>query len=95
MEKAVLGLFQDQLRNEEICRRVTSIAQRVAKLKWAGHIARRVDRRLGPKVLEWRPRTGKLGASRSPTRWTSDKKAMSNSDVDCDTKIYRKYVNNK
>ncbi|CAH2242106.1 jg2145 [Pararge aegeria aegeria] len=40
---------------------VTDIAQRVAKLKWqwAGYIAWRIDGRLCPKVLKWRPRTGK------------------------------------
>ncbi|CAH2237254.1 jg11223 [Pararge aegeria aegeria] len=38
--------------------RVTDIAQRVAKLKW-WHIAQRTTGRWGPKVLEWRPHTGK------------------------------------
>ncbi|CAH2217048.1 jg26090 [Pararge aegeria aegeria] len=71
MERAMLGVsLRDQIRNEEIRRRtrVTDIAQRVAKLKWqwAGHIARRTDGRSGPKVLEWRPRTGK------PVRWKVD-----------------------
>ncbi|CAH2238163.1 jg22091 [Pararge aegeria aegeria] len=58
MERAMLGVsLSDQIRNEEIRRRtrVTDIAQQVAKLKWAGHIARRTDGRWGLKVLEWRP----------------------------------------
>ncbi|CAH2244453.1 jg6769 [Pararge aegeria aegeria] len=65
-----------QIRNEDIRRRtrVNDIAQRVAKLKWqwAGHMARRTDGRRGLKVLEWRPRTGKLSVGRPPTRWTDD-----------------------
>ncbi|CAH2242561.1 jg8133 [Pararge aegeria aegeria] len=73
----------DQIRNEEIRRRtrVTDIAQRVAKLKWkwAGHIARRTNERWGSKVLEWRPRTGKRGVGRSPTRWTNDIKRVAGS----------------
>ncbi|CAH2216988.1 jg24437 [Pararge aegeria aegeria] len=59
MERAMLGVsLRDQIRNQEI-RRVTDIAQRVAKLKWkwAGQIARRTDGCWGSKVLEWRPRT--------------------------------------
>ncbi|CAH2245334.1 jg4444 [Pararge aegeria aegeria] len=66
MEIAMLRVcLRDQIRNEEIRRRirVTDIAQRVAKLKWlwAGHIFRRKDGRWGPKVLE-----------RQLTPWTSD-----------------------
>ncbi|CAH2240428.1 jg13331, partial [Pararge aegeria aegeria] len=62
MERAMLGVsLRDQIRNEEIRRRIriTDISQRVAKLKWkwAGHIARSTDGRWGSKVLEWRPRT--------------------------------------
>ncbi|CAH2236268.1 jg7032 [Pararge aegeria aegeria] len=77
MERAMLGVsLRDQIRNEEIRRRirVTDIAQRVAKLKWqwAGLIARRTDVRLGLKVLEWRPRTGKRSVGRPQTRWTVD-----------------------
>ncbi|CAH2268393.1 jg15847 [Pararge aegeria aegeria] len=73
----MLGVsLREQIRNEEIRRRtrVTDIAQRVAKLKWqwAGHIARRTDRRWGLKVLEWRPRTSKRSVGRPPTRWTDD-----------------------
>ncbi|CAH2269361.1 jg14066 [Pararge aegeria aegeria] len=68
-------MVHDQIRNEEIRRRtkVTDIAQRVAKLKWqwAGHIARRTDRRWGSKVLEWQPCTG-----RPPTMWTDDIKRV-------------------
>ncbi|CAH2232469.1 jg19402 [Pararge aegeria aegeria] len=64
MERAMLGAsLRNKIRNVEIRRRtrVTDIAQRVAKLKWqwAGHIFRRRDGRLGPKVLEWQPRNGK------------------------------------
>ncbi|CAH2267349.1 jg27532 [Pararge aegeria aegeria] len=60
MERATLRVsLSDQIRNEEIRRRtrVTDIVQRVGKLKWrwAGHIARRTNRRWGLKVLEWRP----------------------------------------
>ncbi|CAH2239535.1 jg21539 [Pararge aegeria aegeria] len=81
MEKAMLGVsHSDQIRNEEIRRRtrVTDIAQLVAKLKWqwAGHIARRNDGRWGLKMLEWRPRTGKLSVGRSPTSWTDDIKQV-------------------
>ncbi|CAH2241016.1 jg4086 [Pararge aegeria aegeria] len=65
--------LRDQIKNEEIRRRTgdTDIAQQVAKLKWkwAGHIARRTDRRRGSKVLEWRPRTGKRSVRRPPARW--------------------------
>ncbi|CAH2234458.1 jg17760 [Pararge aegeria aegeria] len=55
MERAMLGVpLCDQIRNEEIRRRttVTDIAQRVAKLKWhwAGHIARRTERRWASKM---------------------------------------------
>ncbi|CAH2220725.1 jg20560 [Pararge aegeria aegeria] len=76
MEKAMLGVsLRDQIRNEEIRRRtrVIDIARLVAKLKWqwAVHIVRRKDRRWGPKVLEWQPRTG-----RPPTRWTDDIKRV-------------------
>ncbi|CAH2241367.1 jg15566 [Pararge aegeria aegeria] len=64
----------DQIRNEEIRRRATDIAQRVAKLKWqwAGHIVRSTDGRWGLKVLKWRPRTGKRSVGRPRTRWTDD-----------------------
>ncbi|CAH2226972.1 jg25489 [Pararge aegeria aegeria] len=55
---------------EEIRRRtrVTDTAQRIAKLKlkWAVHIARRTAGRWGSKVLEWRPRTGKLSVGLCP-----------------------------
>ncbi|CAH2261953.1 jg7002 [Pararge aegeria aegeria] len=70
--------LRGQIRNVEIRRRTTGIAQRVAKLKWqwAGHIVRRRDGRWGLKVLEWQPRTGKRsvgGRLVSPTtRWTDD-----------------------
>ncbi|CAH2238966.1 jg19290 [Pararge aegeria aegeria] len=77
MERSMLGVsLRDQIRNEEIRRRtrVTEIAQRVAKLKWqcAGHIARRTDGRWGPKVLEWKHRTGKRSVGPPPTRSTDD-----------------------
>ncbi|CAH2235140.1 jg16131 [Pararge aegeria aegeria] len=77
MERALLKVsLRDQVRNEEIRRRtrVTDIAQRVAKMKWtwAGHIARRIDRRWGSKALEWRTRTGKRSVGRPTTRWTDD-----------------------
>ncbi|XP_069362032.1 uncharacterized protein [Maniola hyperantus] len=42
------------------------------KWQWAGHIVRKTDRRCGPKVLEWRPRTGRCSVGRPPTRWTDD-----------------------
>ncbi|CAH2268559.1 jg2246 [Pararge aegeria aegeria] len=50
MDRAMFGVsLRDQIRNEEIRRRtrVTDTAQRVVKLKWewAGHIARRTDKR--------------------------------------------------
>lgn len=52
-----------EIRNENIHKRtkVTVIGPSVAKLKWqwAKLIARRTDRRYEPKVLEWRPYTGK------------------------------------
>ncbi|CAH2232713.1 jg5337 [Pararge aegeria aegeria] len=72
MERAMLGVsLRDQIRNEEIRRRTrgTAIAERIAKLKWqwVGHIT---DGRWGPKVLEWRPRTGKRRVGRPSTRWT-------------------------
>ncbi|CAH2207927.1 jg26627, partial [Pararge aegeria aegeria] len=72
-ERAMLEVsLRDEIRYEEIRRRtrVTDIAQRVAKLKWkwAGHVARRTDRRWGSKVLEWRPRAGKRSVGRPPTR---------------------------
>lgn len=43
------------IRDEEILRqtKVTEIAERVGKLKWAGHVPRRTDGRWGRKVLEW------------------------------------------
>ncbi|CAH2269230.1 jg1750 [Pararge aegeria aegeria] len=75
MDRAMLGVsLRDQIRNEEIRRRtrVTDIAQRVAKLNWAWHIARRTDGRWGLKVLEWRSRTDKRSVGRTPTRWTDD-----------------------
>ncbi|CAH2241682.1 jg26982 [Pararge aegeria aegeria] len=61
--------------------RVTDIAQRVAKLtwQWAGHIVRRKDGRWGPKVLEWKPRTGIRSVGRPPTRWTDDIKRVAGS----------------
>ncbi|CAH2240102.1 jg6356 [Pararge aegeria aegeria] len=54
------------------------LAARNAKLKWqwARHIVRRKDRRWGPKVLEWQPRTGKRSVGRPPTRWTDDIKRV-------------------
>ncbi|CAH2238504.1 jg5685 [Pararge aegeria aegeria] len=75
MERAMLlESLRDQIRNEEIRRkaRVTDIAQRVAKLKWqcAGHISWSTDRRWGPKVLEWRPRTCKRSDGKPTTRWS-------------------------
>ncbi|KPJ07342.1 Putative uncharacterized transposon-derived protein F52C9.6, partial [Papilio machaon] len=50
------------------------IVLRIVNLKWrwAGHIARRTEGRWGCKVLEWRPRTGRLSVGRSPARWTDD-----------------------
>ncbi|CAH2209130.1 jg26932, partial [Pararge aegeria aegeria] len=52
--------------------RVTDIAQRVAKLKWKWA-------RVGSKVLEWRPRTGKRSVGRRPTRWMDDIKRFAGS----------------
>ena len=77
MERAMLGVsLRDRIRNEELRRRtnVIDIAQRISKLKWqwAGHIARRTDKRWGRKVLEWRPRTSKRSVGRPPTRWKDD-----------------------
>ncbi|CAH2263211.1 jg24020 [Pararge aegeria aegeria] len=76
----MLGVsLRDQIRNEEIRRRtsVTDINQRFRKLKWqwVGHIARTTDRLWDPKVLEWRPRTGKRSVGQS-TRWTEDIKRV-------------------
>ena len=84
MERAMLGVsLRDRIRNEEIRRRtkITDIAQRVAELKWqwAGHVVRTADGRWGPKVLEWRPRTGKRSVGRPPTRWTDDIKRVAGS----------------
>ncbi|CAH2240827.1 jg13456 [Pararge aegeria aegeria] len=60
MERAMLGVLRDRIRNDEIRRRtkVTDIAQRISKLKWqwAGHVCRRTDGHWGRRVLEWRPR---------------------------------------
>ncbi|CAH2267546.1 jg11835 [Pararge aegeria aegeria] len=55
--------------------------QRVAKLKWqwATHIARTTVVRWGPKVLEWRPRTGKRSVSRPAMKWTDDIKRVAGS----------------
>ncbi|CAH2262737.1 jg14961 [Pararge aegeria aegeria] len=83
MERAMLRVaLLHQIRNEEIRRRrATDISQLVAKLKWqwVGHIARRPDRRWGLKVLEWRPRTGKLSVCRPSTRSTDDIRRVSGS----------------
>ncbi|CAH2217757.1 jg4381 [Pararge aegeria aegeria] len=74
------SISTSQIRNVEIRRRtrVTDIAQKVAKLKWqwAGHIVRRKDGLWGPKVLEWKPCTGKRCVGRPPTRWTDDIKRV-------------------
>ncbi|CAH2241826.1 jg16218 [Pararge aegeria aegeria] len=61
-------------KNKEIPRRtrVTDIAQQVAKLKWAGHIARRTNGCWALKVLKWRPRTGKGSVGKPPMRWSDD-----------------------
>ncbi|CAH2251085.1 jg11805 [Pararge aegeria aegeria] len=85
MERAMLVFYlRDQISNEEIRRRVTFTdkAQRVAKLKlqWAEHIARRTDRRWGPKVLEWRTRIGKRSVG-TPTSWTDDIRLVAGSTV--------------
>jgi hypothetical protein len=50
------------------CHESTNCRPQVA----AGHIARRSDGRWGGKVLEWRPRSGRLSVGRPPIRWTDD-----------------------
>ncbi|CAH2217443.1 jg10547, partial [Pararge aegeria aegeria] len=71
MESAMLGVsLRDQIRNEEIRKgtKVGDTAQRVAKLKWKRvGIARKIDGRWGPKVLESHPRTGKRSVGQLPT----------------------------
>ncbi|CAH2229245.1 jg6752 [Pararge aegeria aegeria] len=54
-------------------------AQRVAKLKWAGHIAPRTDRPWGSKIPEWRPRSGKRSVGRPLMRWIEDIKRVAGS----------------
>ncbi|CAH2237937.1 jg4631 [Pararge aegeria aegeria] len=49
------------------------------KWQWVGHIARRTDGRWGPKVLEWRPRTGKRKVGRPSTSWIDDIKRVAGS----------------
>ncbi|CAH2245472.1 jg8718 [Pararge aegeria aegeria] len=51
--------------------RVIEIAQKVVNLKWqrAGHIAQGTDGHWGPKLLEWRPCTGKRSVGVPPMRW--------------------------
>ncbi|CAH2257126.1 jg11957 [Pararge aegeria aegeria] len=70
MKRAMGVSLCDKTRIEEIRgrTRVTDIDQRLAKLKWkwAGHIARRTDGRLGSKVLEWRALTGQRSVGRPP-----------------------------
>ncbi|CAH2243423.1 jg9340 [Pararge aegeria aegeria] len=81
MERAMLGVsLRNQIRNEEIRRRttVTNISQIVAKLKNVSGNGRGSENRwtLGPKVLEWRPRTGKRSVGRSLTRRIHDIKLV-------------------
>ncbi|KAK6733681.1 hypothetical protein RB195_017437 [Necator americanus] len=40
-----------------------------AKLRWAGHIMRRIDDRRTKRTLEWIPRGAKRPRGRPPTRW--------------------------
>jgi hypothetical protein len=42
------------------------------KWQWAGHISRRTDNRWGKRILEWRPRLGKLSVGRTQARWSDD-----------------------
>ena len=50
IERVMLGVsLRGRIRNEDFHKRtkVTEVARRIAKLKWAGHIARRTDDRWG------------------------------------------------
>ncbi|KAI8426807.1 hypothetical protein MSG28_014490 [Choristoneura fumiferana] len=54
--------------------KVVDVGHRVAELKWAwaGHVCRRHDERWSKRVLEWRPRLGKINLGRPPARWSDD-----------------------
>ena len=76
-EKAMLGVsLRNHIRNEYLRRRtgVTDEINQIRKLKWnwAGHVARKSDRRWTKRLLEWRPRLDKRSKGRPPTRWTDD-----------------------
>ncbi|CAH2099084.1 unnamed protein product [Euphydryas editha] len=77
MERVMLGVsLKDKIRNEVIREgtQVTDIARRISKLKWqgAGHVCRRTDGRWSKRILEWRPRIGKLSVGRPRARWKND-----------------------
>ncbi|CAH2248822.1 jg7540 [Pararge aegeria aegeria] len=80
METAMLGVsLRDQIGNQKIHRRTRVTETTKLKWQWAEHIARRADGLWGPKVLEWRPRTGKRSVGRPPTRWIDDIKRVARS----------------
>jgi hypothetical protein len=77
LERAKLGVSKrDRIRNQVIWQRTkaTDIAHRISMLKWqwTGHISRRIDNHWGNRVLEWRPRFGKLSVGRPQAKWNDD-----------------------
>ena len=77
MERCMLGISKrDRERNVDIRAKtkISDIIVRVKKLKWnwAGHIARRQDRRWTKEILDWYPRDQVRPRGRPNTRWIDE-----------------------